>query len=88
MAQDMNDGTTASKTSHATSADRNHAPADRTQAGNPPEALPGQRHSSQEKPHETQGTQHLHRNRRVAHRAPHRGAPRAFACQQVGRLVP
>ena len=34
MAQDMNDGTTASKTSHAISADKSHAPAGRTQAGN------------------------------------------------------
>ena len=34
MAQDMNDGTTASKTSRATSAGKNHAPAGRTQAGN------------------------------------------------------
>lgn len=40
MAQDMNDGTAASKTSRATSADRNHAPADRTQAGNPQKPCP------------------------------------------------
>ena len=35
MAQDMNDGTAASKTSRVASSDKNHAPADRTQAGNP-----------------------------------------------------
>ena len=40
MAQDMNDGTTANKTSHAISADKNHAPADRTQAGNPQKPCP------------------------------------------------
>ena len=34
MAQDMNGGTTANKTGRATSADKNHAPAGRTQAGN------------------------------------------------------
>ena len=34
MAQDMNDGTTANKTSRVTSSDKNHAPAGRTQAGN------------------------------------------------------
>ena len=34
MAQDMNDGTTASKTSRATSSDKNHAPVGRVQAGN------------------------------------------------------
>lgn len=40
MAQDMNDGITANKTSHATSADKNHAPADRTQAGNAQKPCP------------------------------------------------
>ena len=40
MAQDMNDGTTASKTSRATSADRNHAPAGRMQAGNAQKPCP------------------------------------------------
>ena len=40
MAQDMNDGTTASKTSRATSSDKNHAPAGRTQAGNAQKPCP------------------------------------------------
>ena len=40
MAQDMNDGTAASKTSHATSAGKNHAPAGRTQAGNAQKPCP------------------------------------------------
>lgn len=40
MAQDMNDGTAASKTSRATSADKNHAPAGRTQAGNAQKPCP------------------------------------------------
>ena len=40
MAQDMNDGTTASKASHAISADKNHAPAGRTQAGNAQKPCP------------------------------------------------
>ena len=35
MAQDMNDSTTASKTNHATSSDKNRAPAGRTQVSNP-----------------------------------------------------
>ena len=40
MAQDMNGGTTASKTSRAISADKNHAPASRTQAGNAQKPCP------------------------------------------------
>ena len=40
MAQDMNDGTTASKTSRTTSSDKNHAPAGRTQAGNAQKPCP------------------------------------------------
>lgn len=40
MAQDMNSGTTASKTSRATSSDKNHAPAGRTQAGNAQKPCP------------------------------------------------
>ena len=40
MAQDMNDGTTASKTSRATSSDKSHAPAGRTQAGNAQKLCP------------------------------------------------
>lgn len=35
MAQDMNGSTTASKTNHATSPDKNHAPTGRAQASNP-----------------------------------------------------
>ena len=40
MAQDMNDGTAASKTSRATSSDKSHAPAGRTQAGNAQKLCP------------------------------------------------
>lgn len=40
MAQDMNDGTAANKASHAISADKNHAPAGRTQAGNAQKPCP------------------------------------------------
>lgn len=40
MAQDMNDGTAASKTSRATSSDKNHAPAGRVQAGNAQKPCP------------------------------------------------
>lgn len=40
MAQDMNSGTAASKTSRATSSDKSHAPAGRTQAGNTQKPCP------------------------------------------------
>ena len=40
MAQDMNSGTAASKTSRATSSDKSHAPAGRTQAGNAQKPCP------------------------------------------------
>ena len=40
MAQDMNDGTTANKASHAIPADMNHAPAGRAQAGNAQKPCP------------------------------------------------
>lgn len=40
MAQDMNDGTATSKTSRATSSDKNHAAAGRVQAGNAQKPCP------------------------------------------------
>ena len=50
MAQDMNDGTTASKTSRATSADTNHAPAGHTKAGNAQKPCPASGAAAKQSP--------------------------------------
>lgn len=88
MAQDMNGGTAANKASHATSADKNHAPAGRTQAGNAQKPCLASGAAAKKSPRETQGAKHLYRTHPFVHRTSHRGAPRASACQQVSRLVP
>lgn len=50
MAQDMNGSTTASKTNHATSPDKNHAPAGRAQASNPQGPHPASRAAAKKSP--------------------------------------